>query len=82
VCSGECCKEWGEAAPYPAIRSGIFGKGVAMIIYLSLLVALIGVLMYALYTNVKLAEIGRIAYFSGLLAFLLQVAPHLVGLTK
>jgi hypothetical protein len=41
-----------------------------MIIYVTLLVALIGVLMYALCTNPKLAEIGRIMFFCGLLAFL------------
>ena len=42
-----------------------------MTIYFSLLVALIGVLMYALCVNPKLQEIGRIAYAMGLLAFLL-----------
>jgi hypothetical protein len=42
-----------------------------MIILVSLLVALIGVLMYALSVNPKLQEIGRLAYFAGLLAFLL-----------
>ena len=46
-----------------------------MIIYLSLLVALIGVLMYALAGNPKLQEIGRIMFFDGLLAFLL-VSTH------
>lgn len=51
-----------------------------MIVYLSLLVAVIGVLMYALATNPKLAEIGRIALFCGLLAFLLVSVPHLVTL--
>jgi hypothetical protein len=45
-----------------------------MIIYLSLLVALIGVLMYALCVNPKLQEIGRLAFFAGLLAFLLMAA--------
>jgi hypothetical protein len=45
-----------------------------MIIYLSLLVALVGVLMYALSANPKLQEIGRISYFAGLLAFLIEVA--------
>ena len=44
-----------------------------MLIYLSLAVFLIGVLMYALCTNPKLAEIGRIAIFCGLLAFLLNL---------
>jgi hypothetical protein len=45
-----------------------------MTIYLSLLVALIGLLAYALATNPKIVEIGRISYFAGLLAFLLEVA--------
>jgi len=44
-----------------------------MVIYLSLLVALVGVLMYALCTNPKLADIGRISFGVGLLAFLLTV---------
>lgn len=52
-----------------------------MIIYLPLLVAIIGVLMYALCVNPKLAEIGRIAFFCGLLAFLLG-SPHLVNVIK
>jgi len=43
-----------------------------MIVYLSLLVALIGILMYALCTNGKLQEIGRIGFFCGLLTFLLN----------
>lgn len=43
-----------------------------MQIYFSLLVAVIGVLMYALCTNGKLQEIGRLAFFAGLLAFLLS----------
>jgi Na+/phosphate symporter len=44
-----------------------------MIIVLSLLVALVGVLMFALSTNGKLVEIGRMMFFAGLLAFLLEV---------
>jgi hypothetical protein len=43
-----------------------------MIILLPLLIALIGVLMYALCTNPKLAEIGRILFWTGALAFLLE----------
>lgn len=43
-----------------------------MIIYLSLLVSTIGVLMYALCSNPKLAEIGRLAFACGLLAFLIN----------
>ncbi len=50
-----------------------------MTIWLSLLIAVIGVLMYALSVNPKLSEIGRISFFAGLLAFLLQ-ADKLVGL--
>jgi hypothetical protein len=53
-----------------------------MIIYLSLFVAVIGVLMYALCVNPKLAEIGRLAYACGLLAFLLDSVPKMVGLLK
>jgi hypothetical protein len=45
-----------------------------MIIYVSLLVALIGLLAYALASNPKIVEIGRISYFAGLLAFLLVIA--------
>lgn len=49
-----------------------------MAIYLSLFVALIGVLMYVLCVNPKLQEIGRLAYFAGLLAFLLQGVDKLL----
>jgi len=42
-----------------------------MTIVLPLLIALIGVLMYALSANPKLNEVGRIMFFCGLLAFLL-----------
>jgi Na+/phosphate symporter len=42
-----------------------------MIIYLSLLIAVIGLLMYALSVNAKLVEIGRIMFWVGLLCFLL-----------
>lgn len=45
-----------------------------MTIYLSLLFALVGVLMYALSGNPKLQEIGRLAFFAGLLAFLIRVS--------
>lgn len=54
-----------------------------MIIYFSLLVALVGVLMYALSTNGKLVEIGRIMFWTGLLSFLLDLpgfATHSVNL--
>jgi len=42
-----------------------------MIILSAVIVAVIGLLMYALCTNPKLQEIGRIAFFCGLLAALL-----------
>jgi hypothetical protein len=51
-----------------------------MLIYFSLLVALIGILMYALCANPKLVEIGRLAYFAGLLAFLLNGIEHVVSI--
>jgi Ni/Fe-hydrogenase subunit HybB-like protein len=52
----------------------------SMLIYFSLLVALIGVLMYVLVVNPKLQEIGRLMFFSGLLAFLLQVSSAHFGI--
>lgn len=42
-----------------------------MIVLLPLLIALIGLLMYALCVNPKLSEIGRIMLWTALLAFLL-----------
>lgn len=42
-----------------------------MSIVFTLLVALIGLLMYVLASNPKVVEIGRIMFWTGLLAFLL-----------
>jgi len=42
-----------------------------MTIVFSLLIALIGLLMYVLASNSKVQEIGRIMFWTGLLAFLL-----------
>jgi Na+/phosphate symporter len=53
-----------------------------MVIYLSLLIALIGVLAFALCVNPKLQEIGRIMFFCGLLAFLLVAAGPAVSLLR
>jgi Na+/phosphate symporter len=53
-----------------------------MTIFVSLLVALIGVLMYALSTNPKLNEIGRMMFWTGLLAFLLRFGPDSVAIFK
>jgi len=47
-----------------------------MAIYLSLLVSVIGLVVYALSNNPKVMELGRIAFAFGLLAFLLTY--HLV----
>jgi len=47
-----------------------------MSIYFSLLVCIIGALVYALTKdNAKVQELGRVAYAMGLLAFLLQFGP-------
>jgi hypothetical protein len=54
-----------------------------MWIAFSLLVALIGVLIYALTSaNAKVVEIGRIMFWTGLLAFLLQVSNAHFALTS
>lgn len=50
-----------------------------MLVYLSLLIAIVGLVVYAISVNPKGAEIGRITYFAGLLAFLLTGAEHLVN---
>jgi hypothetical protein len=42
-----------------------------MIVVLPLLIAVIGLLMYVLASNPKVVEIGRIMFWTGLLAFLL-----------
>lgn len=51
-----------------------------MTIYISLLFALVGVLMYALCSNPKLQEIGRITFFCGLLSFLMKISEASVNL--
>jgi len=42
-----------------------------MTIYLSLIIALIGMVVYVISTNAKAQELGRLAFACGLLAFLL-----------
>lgn len=49
-----------------------------MLIVLPLLVAVIGLLMYVLASNPKVVEVGRIMFWTGLLAFLLGGAGHLI----
>ena len=46
-----------------------------MVLLISLLFALLGLLAYALSANPKVQELGRITFFVGLLAFLLQLGP-------
>lgn len=53
-----------------------------MVIWLSLLVAVLGAFVYALSSNAKLAELGRISFAMGLLAFLLQLPAHMVNLMR
>jgi ABC-type arginine transport system permease subunit len=57
-------------------------EGTAMVIGLTLIVAIVGVLMYVLCANPKLQEIGRLMFFAGLLAFLIGAAPELVRLGR
>jgi len=45
-----------------------------MTIYLSLLVAVVGLVAYLYFDQPKPAEIGRLAFFAGLLVFLLTFA--------
>lgn len=53
-----------------------------MTIILPLLIALIGLLMYALCTNGKLQEIGRLSFFAGLFVTLLQAGPQTLSAFK
>jgi Na+/phosphate symporter len=50
-----------------------------MIIYLSLLIAIVGLVVYALAKEGKYVEIGRIMFGAGLLAFLLCICHGGVG---
>ena len=52
-----------------------------MIILLPLLISLIGLILYAT-SNTKLAEIGRIMFFAGLLAFLLGYHGQTITVLK
>lgn len=51
-----------------------------MIIFLSLLIAIIGALVYALAGNAKAAELGRLSFACGLLAFLLKISEPLINI--
>jgi len=53
-----------------------------MVVFLSLLIAIIGLLVYFVSSKPKVAELGRIAYAMGLLAFLLQVSEKIVSVFR
>ncbi len=50
-----------------------------MSIYLPLLVAIIGLILYCVPANAKVSEIGRLAYFAGLLVTLLAFGHARLG---
>lgn len=52
-----------------------------MVIFISLLVAIIGVIIYLAFNN-KLSEVGKIMFAVGLLAFLLQLGPRALSLLR
>ncbi len=45
-----------------------------------LVLAIVGALVYALSTNAKAAELGRLAYACGMLALAFALAAHVVRL--
>lgn len=51
-----------------------------MVVFLSLLIALIGAFMFALSANPKIAELGKIMFGAGLLAWLLLFSNHPVNI--
>lgn len=51
-----------------------------LIAYLPLIVCIIGVLLYALATNVKVSAIGKDMFWTGLLVTLFSTASHTVHL--
>lgn len=50
--------------------------------YLSLIIALVGLVLYFIASNPKVSECGRILFWTGLLAFLLTNGGHSVGLLR
>ena len=53
-----------------------------MVVWLSLLVCIVGALVYVISTRAKFSELGRLAFFAGLLVFLLQLPAHTVDLLR
>ena len=52
----------------------------SLVIVVPLLVAVVGALVYALAANAKLAEMGRLAFATGLLIALLMAGGHTLRL--
>ena len=50
--------------------------------FLSLIVAILGLVVYFVATNPKVAEVGRICFWTGTLAFLLANGGAVVGLFR
>lgn len=48
--------------------------------FLSLVVCVVGAVVYLVATNPKYAELGRISFGAGLLTFLLQNGTHIIAL--
>jgi hypothetical protein len=50
-----------------------------MTIYLSLLIAIVGVVVYLMTSHAKAAEVGRLMFWTGLLAFLLKFGIPIIA---
>jgi len=53
-----------------------------MVGFLSLIIALLGVVIYFVASNPKVSEVGRIMFWTGTLAFLLANGSATVGLLR
>jgi len=53
-----------------------------MSIWISLFIALLGCLVYALSSNPKLAELGRLAWLAGLIGFCAQAGAHSLSIFR
>jgi Na+/phosphate symporter len=51
-----------------------------MLIYLSLVVAIAGLIVYIISGKPEWKEVGRLSFFAGLFVFLMQGVPHLVAI--
>lgn len=52
-----------------------------MVAYVSVLVALVGAIVYFVSANAKAAELARIAFFCGLLVFLFSIAGQSIKIS-